>query len=145
MLHLVERLDYLGQNEQVRKNKMADIVKRQFTYRGKTIEELKNLSVREFANLINSRNRRTILRNFQNIEDFVNQAKEKIAKGKKVRTHKRDLIIVPELIGMRISVYNGNKFVPVEVTGEMLGHKFGEFSPTRTFFGHAGDRKSRSK
>ena len=115
-----------------------ELTKRQFTYKGKTMEELKSLSVREFANLIKSRNRRTILRNFQEIEDFVNRATGKIATGKKVRTHKRDLIIVPELVGMRIQVYNGNKFIPVEVTEEMLGHKFGEFAPTRTFKGHKG-------
>ncbi len=114
-----------------------ELTKKQFTYKGKTIEELKSLSVREFANLIKSRNRRTILRNFQEVEDFVNHAREKISRGKKVRTHKRDLIIVPELVGMRIQIYNGNKFVPLEITGEMLGHKFGEFAPTRARIKHS--------
>jgi len=117
---------------------MADeLTKKQFTFKGKTIDELKTLSVRQFAGLIKSRNRRTVLRNFQQVEDFVNRAREKISKGKRVKTHKRDLIIVPELIGMKIQIYNGNKFVPVEVTGEMLGHKFGEFAPTRARIKHS--------
>jgi small subunit ribosomal protein S19 len=116
---------------------MVELTKKQFTFKGKTVEELKTLSVREFAKLVPSRNRRTILRNFQEVEEFVNRAKDKISKGKKVRTHKRDLIIVPELVGMKIQIYNGNKFVPVEVKGEMLGHKFGEFAPTRARIKHS--------
>lgn len=105
--------------------------KKEFTYRGKTLEELKALEVREFAKLAKSRKRRTILRNFQQIENFVSRAKKKEEKGKKIRTHSRDLIIVPSMVGMKISVYDGKTFVPIEITGEMLGHSFGEFAPSR--------------
>ncbi|MDM7918390.1 MAG: ribosomal protein S19 family protein [Methanosarcina sp.] len=105
--------------------------KKEFTFRGKTLQELKALEVREFAKFAKSRNRRTILRNFQEIEGFVNRAKTKEEKGKKIRTHKRDIIIVPQMIGMKIQVYDGKTFVPIEVTGEMLGHRLGEFAPTR--------------
>ena len=108
-----------------------EIKKKEFTYRGKTLEELKKLDVREFAKLVRSRQRRTILRNFQKVEDFINRSKEKITKNKPVRTHQRDLVVVPEMVGWKIFIYNGNKFVPVVVAGEMLGHKFGEFAPTR--------------
>ncbi len=108
-----------------------EITKKQFTYKGKTIEELKALEVRESAKYLPSRQRRTVLRNFQETEDFINRAKEKIAKNKKVRTHKRALVVVPQMIGMNIQIYNGKTFVPVSVTGDMLGHRFGEFSPTR--------------
>ena len=114
-----------------------EIQKKQFTYKGKTIEELKNLNVREFAKDIKSRQRRTILRQFQEIEKFVSRAQEKIKKNKKVKTHKRDLIIVPKMVGMKLQIYNGNKFIPIEVTGEMLGHKFGEFAPTRGKIKHS--------
>ncbi|MFH1431492.1 MAG: ribosomal protein S19 family protein [Nanoarchaeota archaeon] len=114
-----------------------ELTKKQFTYKGKTIEELKKLDVREFARLLKSRPRRNVLRNFQEIEDFVNMAKEKLSKNKKIRTHKRDLVIVPQMTGMNIQIYNGNKFIPVEMTGEMLGHKFGEFSPTRARIKHS--------
>jgi small subunit ribosomal protein S19 len=114
-----------------------EIQKKQFTYRGKNIEELKAMDTREFARLLPSRARRTVLRNFQTIEKFVSRAKEKIKKNKKIKTHKRDLIIVPQMIGMEIQIHNGRSFNPVEITGEMLGHFFGEFSPTRNKVAHS--------
>lgn len=110
--------------------------KKEFTYRGMKIEELQKLDVREFAKYVDSRQRRTILRNFQAIEDFLNRYKPKSDQGKKVKTHKRDLVVVPGMIGMNIQVYNGHNFVPVLITGEMLGHKLGEFSPTRAKIKH---------
>ncbi len=108
-----------------------EIKKKQFTYKGKTIEELKALDVREFAKYLKSGKRRNALRRFQEIEKFVSDAKEKIEKNKKVRTHKRDLVIVPGMVGMRIQVHDGKNFVSLEVTEEMLGHKLGEFAQTR--------------
>ena len=51
--------------------------------------------------------------------------------------------ILPQFVGLTFGVYNGQKFIPVLVTENMIGHKFGEFSPTRTFFGHASDRKAK--
>ena len=111
--------------------------KKQFTFKGKTVDELKTLNVREFAKFLNSRQRRTVLRNFQEIEDFINRSKEKLARNKAVRTHQRSLVVVPEMVGWKIFVYNGNKFMPVEVTGEMLGHFFGEFAPTRGRVNHS--------
>jgi len=115
---------------------MEKIRRKQFTYKGKTTEELKALDVREFAKYLRSRQRRTVLRQFQEIEKFINRAKEKISKNKKVRTHKRDLVVVPQMIGMRIQIYNGKTFVPVEIIEEMLGHKFGEFALTRVRVKH---------
>ena len=113
-----------------------EIRRKQFTYRGKTIEELKTLDVREFAKYLRSRQRRTVLRQFQKIENFVNKSKERAAKNKKIKTHQRDLIVVPELIGMTIQIHNGKSFTPVEIKGEMLGHVFGEFAPTRGKVNH---------
>lgn len=110
--------------------------KKAFTYKGKTIEELKKLDVREFAQLIPSRQKRTILRNFQQIEDFISRARKKQAKGKRIKTHKRDLVVVPNMLGMQISIYKGNGFTPVEIINEMLGHTFGEFAPTRARIKH---------
>ncbi len=114
-----------------------EIRKKQFTYRGKTMEELKALDVREFAKYLKSRQRRTVLRNFQEIEKFISRSKIKIGRNKPVKTHQRDLVVVPDMVGMKIQIYNGNKFIPVEVIGEMLGHKFGEFAPTRARIKHS--------
>ena len=58
-----------------------------------------------------------------------------------IKTWSRRSYIVPDMVGLTFAVHNGKKFVPVFVTENMVGHKLGEFSPTRTFHGHAGDRK----
>ncbi len=112
---------------------MTDIKlkKKEALYKGKTAEELKSLETREFANLVPSRQRRTILRQFREIEDFINRAREKLRKKKSIKTHQRDLVVVPKMIGMKIQIYNGRDFVSAEITQDMLGHKFGEFAPTR--------------
>ncbi len=63
--------------------------------------------------------------------------------GKIIRTWSRRSTILPEMVGLTIGVHNGKKFFPVFITEEMVGHKLGDFSPTRTFHGHAGDKKTR--
>tara|TARA_Y100000034_G_C6649259_1_gene284094 strand:+ start:187 stop:582 length:396 start_codon:yes stop_codon:yes gene_type:complete len=113
-----------------------EIKKKEFTYRGMTVDELKALDVREFAKHAPSRSRRTILRNFQEIEDFITRAKKKQAKKKPIKTHKRELVVVPQLVGMKIGVYNGREFIFSEIVGEMIGHKLGEFSLSRTKVKH---------
>ena len=61
-----------------------------------------------------------------------------------IRTWSRGSMIIPEMIGLTFAVYNGRKFIPVDITEHMVGHKLGEFSPTRTFTGHgAGDKKAK--
>lgn len=65
--------------------------------------------------------------------------------GKVIKTWSRRSTIVPEMVGTTMAVHNGRKFVPVFVSEDMVGHKLGEFSPTRTFYGHAGDKKSKLK
>ncbi len=109
-----------------------ELQKKQFVFKGKTIDELKNLDVREFARFVKARARRTMLRQFQEIEEFVNRAKKKESKNKRVRVHNRRIVIVPQMIGMKIQVYNGKEFVPIDIVGEMLGHRLGEFALTRT-------------
>jgi len=65
--------------------------------------------------------------------------------GKVIKTWSRRSTVIPEMVGLTFAVHNGKKFIPVFVTEEMVGHKLGEFSPTRTFHGHAGDRKTKIK
>lgn len=110
--------------------------KKQFTYRGKTLEELNKLSIREFAKYLPSRERRYVLRNFNEIEKFMNRVREKKKKGKDIKTHYRNIIIVPEMVGLTISIYNGKSFLPIQITEEMLGHRLGEFSQTRNKVKH---------
>jgi len=113
-----------------------EIGKKIFTYRGKNLEELRSLDVREFAKLLSSRQRRSVLREFQKVEDFVSRAQKKIEKNKPVKTHLRDIVIVPAMVGMRIQVHCGKGFTPVDIIEEMLGHKLGEFAMTRGKVNH---------
>ncbi|MCD4764139.1 MAG: 30S ribosomal protein S19 [Desulfobacterales bacterium] len=62
-----------------------------------------------------------------------------------IKTWSRRSTIIPEMVGITMAVHNGRKFVPVFVSENMVGHKLGEFSPTRTFYGHSGDKKSKLK
>lgn len=62
-----------------------------------------------------------------------------------LKTWSRRSTILPEMVGLTFAVHNGKKFLPVFVTENMVGHKLGEFSPTRTFYGHAADRKTKAK
>ena len=65
--------------------------------------------------------------------------------GQVIRTWSRRSTIIPEMVGLTFAVHNGKKFIPVFVTEEMVGHKLGEFSPTRIFYSHSGDRRTRVK
>ena len=121
-------------------------------YRGKTLEQLKSLDVRESAKYLSSRSRRSVLRHFDVIERFVKRCEAAVAQNKRIRTHLRDIVIVPKLVGYIISVYNGKTFNEVRITHQMIGHRLGEFSMTRQRVTHgtpgigatkssAGDKK----
>jgi small subunit ribosomal protein S19 len=104
-------------------------------YRGINVEELKNLEIREFSKLV-----RTIQRNYDVINSFIKRCNNKSLKNRPIKTHDRSLIVVPQMIGKIIGVYNGKEFIRVEIIPEMMGHRLGEFSPTRrpTKHGSAG-------
>jgi len=73
--------------------------------------------------------------------EALNETREK----RVLKTWSRRSTITPEMVGHTIAVHNGRKFIPVFVTENMVGHKLGEFSPTRTFHSHSGDRKAKVK
>jgi small subunit ribosomal protein S19 len=78
----------------------------------------------------------------QHLLDKVVQARDTSSR-KVIQTWSRRSTIIPDMVGLTFAVHNGKKFIPVFVTENMVGHKLGEFSPTRTFHGHAGDRKAK--
>jgi len=124
-----------------RNKKMVEIIKpiigkKEFTYRGQTLEELKELDIREFAKLLKSNEKRTLMRQSDELQSFINRCNKKIVKKKLIKTHSRHLIIVPRMVGMKIGVYSGKAFFPVEIENGMLGHRLGEFSVTRTKVKH---------
>src|SRR3989344_2164309 len=99
--------------EELRETEKSEIRKKEFTYRGLTVDELKKMDVREFSKYIKSKPRRTVLRQFQKIEDFISRANVKLNKNKPIRTHERSLVIVPEMVGMKINIHDGRNFIPV--------------------------------
>jgi small subunit ribosomal protein S19 len=88
---------------------------------------------------------RSIKKNAYIEERLLEKVRRQDATGSKtvIKTWSRRSTVTPELIGQTFAVHNGKKFIPVFVTENMVGHKLGEFSPTRTFYSHAGDRKTK--
>src|SRR3989344_4100321 len=106
---------------------MADVIRmRERKFCGLTLEQLKALSVKELADHIPARSRRSLLRHPEVVERFLKSAEEKLSRKKRIRTHLRDLIIVPRMVGMNIQI---------EI--EMIGHRLGEFSLTRQKVNHS--------
>ena len=69
------------------------------------------------------------------------------AEGRKkpIKTWSRRSTIMPQFVGLTFQIHNGHKFVPVSIDEDMVGHKLGEFAPTRTYYGHAADKKAKRK
>lgn len=76
----------------------------------------------------------------QKVENAVESGNKSV-----IKTWSRASTITPEFVGFTFAVHNGNKFIPVYVTENMVGHKLGEFSPTRTYRGHGGNKKDKGK
>jgi len=104
------------------------MVKKEFSYRGKTLEELKKMSVNDFSELAPARQRRSLKREATESErTFM----DKIMKGNNIKTECRDVIIIPQMVGKNIRVHNGKEFIPLLIQPEMIGHYLGEFVLTR--------------
>ena len=127
---------------------------REFTYRGYTLEQLKEMSMDQFIKLLPSRQRRSLLRGLNHVQlrllEKVREHIEMLKRGEKpkkpIKTHARDMVILPEMVGLTIHVYNGKEFVPVEIKPEMIGHRLGEFAMTNkpVKHGRAGVGATRS-
>lgn len=108
--------------------------KGEFTYRGNSIEQLQKLSLEEFAKLLPAKERRSIKRG---LSDGQKNIMQQFRDGREsIRTHYRNMIIIPEMVGKNIEVHNGTKFVKIEIQPEMVGHRFGEFALTRSRVSH---------
>ena len=117
---------------------MAEVIRmRERKFCGLTLEQLKALSVKELADHIPARSRRSLLRHPEVVERFLKSAEEKLSRKKRIRTHLRDLIIVPRMVGMNIQIYNGKSFEEMQIEIEMIGHRLGEFSLTRQKVNHS--------
>lgn len=116
-----------------------------FKYRGYTLEELKEMPLNELIKLLPARARRSLKRGFTpqqiGLIKRIEEALKAIEEGKpqpQIKTHARDMIILPFMVGLTIKVYNGKEWVPVKITPEMIGHYLGEFALTRKYPKHSG-------
>jgi small subunit ribosomal protein S19 len=113
------------------------IKSRERKFCGLGLDQLKELSLKDLSAYLPSRSRRSIIRHPEMIEKFIKSAEEKISRKKKIRTHLRDLIVVPKMVGMNVQVYNGKTFEEVNVDVDMIGHRLGEFALTRQKVNHS--------
>ena len=110
---------------------------KEFMFRGFTFENLQNVSMDEFINLLPSRQRRSLQRGLtieqRRLLEKIRAVKQQAEGGeaaKPIKTHARDMIILPEMAGVTVQVHNGKEFVSIAVTPEMMGHYLGEFAVT---------------
>ena len=109
---------------------------KEFLYRGHTVDSLLAMSMDEFINLLPSRQRRSLQRGLtpeqRILLEKLREAREAVETGKdiSIKTHVRDCIILPEMVGMKILVHNGKEFIPVDIKPAMIGHYLGEFAIT---------------
>jgi len=107
-----------------------------FSFRNRSLEDLQNMDIKEFSQLLKSRQRRALKRGLTEVQK---KLLEKIKKYPKKfhRTRCREMIILPEMIGSKIGVHSGKEYVPLEIKPEMLGHRLGEFVLTRRGVKHS--------
>ena len=109
----------------------------EFKFKGLSADELRKISLEDFKKLVPARQRRTLNRGFTDMQLKLlekirkTELPEEGARHKTIKTHSRDLVILPEMIGYTINVHNGKTFVPVTIKPQMVGHYLGEFSHTR--------------
>lgn len=107
---------------------------KEFTYKGKSLDELKKMNAKEFAELVPSRQKRSLTRG---LSEEQKNLLAKLKKGKnRIKTHAREMIIIPEMLDKTFLIHNGKAFIEVKVIPEMLGHRLGEFSLTRNRVAH---------
>ena len=112
--------------------------KREFSYRGHSLADLKAMDLPTLAGVLGARARRSIRRGFNTETAAFFDRMRATPVEKVVRTHCRDALVLPEHVGRRVSIYSGKEFKEIEVRPEMIGHYFGEFCLTRRFEKHSG-------
>lgn len=113
---------------------------KEFTYKGKTLNEIKKMEINQFIELLPSRLRRSIKRGFTEQQKIFIKKIKAAQEGKykkQIKTHCRNMIVIPDMIGLLIYIHVGNAFIPVQITEEMLGHYLGELTVTRKKLQHS--------
>ncbi|MFH1210913.1 MAG: 30S ribosomal protein S19 [archaeon] len=116
------------------------MVQKEFTYRGKTMKEIEKMDLQEFMKMIPSRQRRSLKRGFTDAQKRLLAKIKKAKEGgtrKIIKTQCRNMIVIPEMVGITIHVHKGREYVPVPIVPEMLGHYLSEMTMTRQKVQHS--------
>jgi small subunit ribosomal protein S19 len=121
-----------------RERKKVGIKKKEFRFHGKSLEETQALSIEELLPLLPSRMRRTLKRGLTKDQNKLLQDIRNAKDAEMIKTHCRDMIILPEFVGRDIHIHNGKEFQRVNIQPQMIGHYLGEFALTRKKVAHTG-------
>jgi small subunit ribosomal protein S19 len=131
-----EKMQGIQRRRKRREKELQIRRKKEFAYRGFTLEQLKKMTINELVPILPSRTRRSIKKGFTaEQQKFLERFNRTDAT---IRTHNRDLIILPQFVGRKIAIHNGKEFKEIEIQPEMIGHYLGEFAMTRKSVKHTG-------
>jgi len=125
-----------SRRERKRKGKITARRQREFVFQGYTLDELKKMTLDELIPMLPSRVRRSLKRGYKEQHQKLMNTLEK--SDGIIRTHRRDFVILPQVVGKTIAIYNGKEYNEVEIKPEMIGHFLGEFALTRKSVKHTG-------
>lgn len=115
-----------------------------FTYRGRTLDELKKMSIEEFSKLVNARERRALKRGLtEGQKTLLGDIRKE--PGKFHKTHARDMVILPEMVGVKLGVHNGKEWVAIDIAPRMIGMRVGDFSISTKHVKHSAPGVGASK
>ncbi|MBI5226321.1 ribosomal protein S19 family protein [Candidatus Micrarchaeota archaeon] len=107
-------------------------------YKGKTVDELKAMPLEQFIQILPSKVRRTMMRNGVQTKRFLKSFHRRMKKNKPIKTHFREMVIIPEMLGFRFQVYNGKQYIDFTADIAMIGNRLGEFSNPVQMVRHSG-------
>jgi len=121
----------------LRRNKVLNMA-RKFAFKGLAMEQVKELTIEEFIKLVPSHARRTMRRMGVQVKKFIEKFRKHKKSGKPMKTHYRQMIVLPEMVGFKMLVYDGKQFKDLMILPEMLGKRLGEFAITTKLVKHGG-------
>ncbi len=125
-------------SQRKQRRKKIEVKKKEYRFHGLSIDEVKELSMNDLLPLLPSRMRRSLKRGFSPRQNKLYNDIQEASEDVVIRTHLRDMVILPSFVGHKIAIHNGNEFQEVKIEPDMIGHYLGEFALTRKIVKHTG-------
>jgi small subunit ribosomal protein S19 len=125
-------------SQRKQRRKKIEVKKKEYRFHGLSIDEVKELSMNDLLPLLPSRMRRSLKRGFSPRQNKLYNDIQEASEDVVIRTHLRDMVILPSFVGHKIAIHNGNEFQEVKIEPDMIGHYLGEFALTRKKVKHTG-------